>query len=272
MVHSENFERIMEKLAPICEKEQVIFVKFILDTVVGGGGAHVDEHKAHSAGAQFKKTKSHFPEATIVLDLTLSQEEILKQMKPKGRYNIKVAERNGVAVHEVHEKDLEKTLEKFYEIFQKTAERDGFRIHPLSYYQKMLTTLGPQHAKLFIATAPGEVPEEEKIAAGLIATYHNETLENRKALYYYGASDHELRSLMAPYLLQWHVMCDAKARGYTSYDLFGIAPEGAENHPWAGVTDFKKKFGGTVVEYEKSYQKITDWKWYLVYRIVKFLL
>jgi lipid II:glycine glycyltransferase (peptidoglycan interpeptide bridge formation enzyme) len=59
---------------------------------------------------------------------------------------------------------------------------------------------------------------------------------------------------MAPYLLQWHAMQHCRAQGCTQYDLFGIAPEGSTNHPWAGVTDFKAKFGGTYVSYPPEQQ------------------
>lgn len=50
---------------------------------------------------------------------------------------------------------------------------------------------------------------------------------------------------MPAYALQWEMMLEGKRRGCETYDFLGIAPEGAENHPLAGVTDFKLKFGGT---------------------------
>ena len=75
--------------------------------------------------------------------------------------------------------------------------------------------------------------------AGIIATYDQET-----ATYYYGASDIQYRKYMAPYLIHWHAIQDAKSVGITQYDLFGIAPPDEPKHPWHGITSFKKKFGG----------------------------
>ena len=95
----------------------------------------------------------------------------------------------------------------------------------------------------------------------------------------YGASDEQYRHLMAPSLLQWKAMKLCRARGCTRYDLLGIdaPPDGAATHPnepqrvssaWAGVTRFKKQFGGAVMIYPKEREivlrpmmkKFIEWK------------
>ena len=86
---------------------------------------------------------------------------------------------------------------------------------------------------------------ENKPIAGLIGVKWQGT-----AMYYYGASSYEHRHLMAPYLLQWEAIRRAKANGCKAYDLLGISPDSAPlDDPWAGISDFKRKFGGTVVTY-----------------------
>jgi len=224
--------------------EKAIFLRFI---------PGIEKSEKFEPPKKIKKTHSHFPQATIFIDLTKSEDEILAQMKQKGRYNIKVAQRHGVTIHQDNAQ-----LDKFYKIQEETAKRDGFQINDKKYYEKMLEMLGPDHAKLWIARHEGEV------IAGLIATYYGDT-----ALYYYGASSNESRNTMAPYLLQWEVMRDARAHGFTTYDLFGIAPEGAENHPWSGVTEFKKKFGGQYVEYHDAVEKVLSPFWYFIYKVYK---
>ncbi len=87
---------------------------------------------------------------------------------------------------------------------------------------------------------------------------------NKLGIYYYGASSYEHRSLMAPYLLQWKAMEHCKELGCLTYDLLGVAPpENAASsqlqaasspHPWAGITDFKEKFGGELIEYPHEQQ------------------
>lgn len=172
-----------------------------------------------------------YPTNTLILDLALSDGELLKQMKPKGRYNIRLAEKKGVTIK------ISDDIDSFYKILKETTSRDGFHPHDKSFYEKMLASL-PNIAKLYTAEY------ESKIIAANIITFFRDT-----ATYYYGASSNEYRNLMAPYILQWRAVTDAKAQGFKYYDFLGIAPENAKNHPWAGVTDFKKKFGGHEIAY-----------------------
>jgi lipid II:glycine glycyltransferase (peptidoglycan interpeptide bridge formation enzyme) len=61
---------------------------------------------------------------------------------------------------------------------------------------------------------------------------------------------------LAAYALQWKAIKTAKQRGFRYYDFLGIAPENSNNHAWSGVTDFKKKFGGEVIDYPASSELI----------------
>jgi lipid II:glycine glycyltransferase (peptidoglycan interpeptide bridge formation enzyme) len=198
-------------------------------------GKHLRELAVRSA--TWRHASGKLPDATLKLDLTLSPEELLAQMKPKGRYNIKVAEKHGVTVRETT--DITE-IKSFYALLRATAGRDGFAAHREQYYVDFLRLLAAEErASLWLAEREGQV------LAGLLATYAGQT-----ATYYYGASDHAARQYMAPYLLQWRCVLAARERGYTLYDFLGIAPSGQEaGHRLAGVTDFKRKFGGVEVLY-----------------------
>ena len=199
---------------------------------------------------------SNFPDTTLVLDLKKSEEELLTQMKPKGRYNIRVAEKHGIKVRETSEPAAAKI---FYDLLKKTTERDGFAGHPLSYYEKFLEILDKQNlASCFIAE------KDNKPLAASLCTFYGDT-----ATYYYGASDYEFRNLMAPYAVQWSAIRAAKERGFKYYDFLGITPEGVDRHPLAGVTSFKKKFGGRVVSYPKSSELVLRPWIYKVIKIIK---
>ena len=191
------------------------------------------------------------PQTSLIIDLDHSEEEILKQMKPKGRYNIKVAEKHGVTVKESQD------INDFYALLQKTSGRDGFSAHPKNYYQKMLKSM-PKNAQLLLAEHQG------KVIAGGIFVYLD-----RWGIYYYGASDYEHRNLMAPYLVQWEAIKEAKKRGCKRYDFLGIAPENAKKHPWKGVTEFKKKFGGRIKNYPQAQEMVLRPFWYWVYSVYK---
>lgn len=181
-----------------------------------------------------KKSERHVqPEATRVIDLTQSEENILSQMHSKGRYNIALAKKHGIEVMEGTSSDIP----AFYELLQSTGGRDGFKISQKSHYMRFLSSL-PQS---FVLMAK----YQGKPVSGLIGVEWHGT-----AFYYYGASSYEHRNLMAPYLLQWEAMRRAKERGCARYDVLGISPENAgADDAWRGISDFKRKFGGTVMSY-----------------------
>lgn len=198
------------------------------------------------------KAHAHFyPEHTIMVDLEPSEDEILKQMKQKGRYNIKVAKKHDVKVRK------SKDLKAFYKLMEETTERDNFASHKIGYYDKMMELFGDD-AELWLAEHKG------KVVAGAIVSYFKDI-----CTYHFGASSNQDRNVMAPYLLHWEIMREAKKKGMKKYDLFGVAPEGVKRHPWAGVTGFKEKFGGKRVEYWAAREQPTSWFWYLVVRARK---
>jgi peptidoglycan pentaglycine glycine transferase (the first glycine) len=189
------------------------------------------------------------PPTTIVVGLEPGEDEILKQMKPKTRYNIGLAERKGVTVREGDEGDVS----LFYELMEETKDRDAFGIHEEAYYREAWRIFAPlDRARLFLAYY-GEEP-----LAGLMAFAFGS-----RAYYLYGASSDRRRNLMPNHLLQWRAMLWARARGCTTYDLWGIPDEAGEDEEdmeevlgrgglW-GVYRFKRGFGGRVARYSPSY-------------------
>jgi lipid II:glycine glycyltransferase (peptidoglycan interpeptide bridge formation enzyme) len=206
----------------------------------------------------FKSRISNFPENTLILDLTQSEEELLRQMKPKGRYNIRLAQRHKIKIEESD------NLEVFYDILLKTTKRDGFVGHNYEYYQKFLKELSP-YAKLYLAYL--EDGEEKIYLAGGIFVFFEETV-----YYYYGSSlrDKEYRDKMAPYLLQWELIMEAKKQGKKIYDFLGIAPNNNKKDSLFGVTRFKKQFGGKIVSYLPTQDIVLRPCFYFLYRLYHF--
>ncbi|MFH0834637.1 MAG: peptidoglycan bridge formation glycyltransferase FemA/FemB family protein [Patescibacteria group bacterium] len=200
-----------------------------------------------------KAREENYPLATVRIDLQKSLEEILAQMKQKGRYNIRVAEKHGVKI------SVENSVDDFFALLQKTTARDGFSGHPKSFYAKMLEVLGDDCA-LLVARKNGQP------LAAILVTFAGDT-----ATYYFGASDHEFRPLMAPYLLQFEAMKIAQKRGCHFYDFLGIAPENSKRHRLAGVSDFKKKFGDEIVTYPRPKISVFRSFFYWLFRLAKFL-
>lgn len=194
------------------------------------------------------KTIDIQPAGTIILDLSPSKEDLLANMHPKTRYNIRLAFKKGVRVRMAGEGEFN----KFWKIMEATAERDGFRLHDRGHYEKMLNA-APHMFKLFLAEFQG------RIIAGNIIAFFGDTVT-----YVHGASDHEYRKFMAPYALQWEVTALAKDEEYRYYDLYGI-----DEDKWPGVTRFKKGFGGKQAQYPGTYDVVFDKKWYWVYKIAR---
>jgi lipid II:glycine glycyltransferase (peptidoglycan interpeptide bridge formation enzyme) len=86
-----------------------------------------------------------------------------------------------------------------------------------------------------------------------------------RATYLYGASSGEDRNLMAPYALQWEAIRQAREKGCTSYDLFGIAPRPDPDHPMYGLYRFKSGFGGTMIHRQGAWDYPYDERSYGMY-------
>jgi lipid II:glycine glycyltransferase (peptidoglycan interpeptide bridge formation enzyme) len=171
---------------------------------------------------------------TALLDLAAGEEALLAGMKPKWRYNIRLAERRGVQVRVGGPDDLL----AFYALYAETGGRDGFIVRPFDYYgQTWLRFMQPADgeapwAALLLAEVEGEA------VAGLILFGFGAT-----AWYLYGASSERQRSLMPNHLLQWEAMRLARSRGCATYDLWGAPDVLEESDALWGVWRFKEGFG-----------------------------
>lgn len=178
---------------------------------------------------------------TVILNIERTEEAILAGMKPKWRYNIKLAEKKGVEVS----REGAEALETFYALYLETARRDGIAIHPLSYYRTLFAS-GENETKRSGEAAPRLsvwVARHEGLAiASIITLYYG-----KHATYLYGASSGEKRNLMPAYALQWRAIQAARAEGCSDYDFFGIPPDDSPEHPMAGLYLFKTGFGGDIV-------------------------
>ena len=62
-----------------------------------------------------------------------TEEQILKEMKPNTRNQIKKTEKFGITVNEISYEELD----RFQNIMEETGERKGFKVRKLSYFQEM---------------------------------------------------------------------------------------------------------------------------------------
>lgn len=182
------------------------------------------------------------PDSTLI-NLTSDEESILNLMKPKWRYNIKLASKKGVKIERIlgNNINLSTKLDIFYDLYQTTAKRDGISIHQKSYYRDLLEKSSKEIDEgkdvpvisLYLAS-------NEDDYLGAIITLFSKT----ESVYLYGCSSNIKRNLMPNFLLQWTAMRDAKLYGSKYYDMYGMPPTDDENHPMHGLYLFKTGFGG----------------------------
>jgi len=242
-----SLNEFLKEVKPIAKREKSIFLKIEPDA---GFSQNL---------ANFKKSlKEIQPSKTIILDILRPAEEILFHLRPKTRYNIRLAEKKGVRIEE---KNNNESLEEFLKLAKMTAKRDRFSLHPKGYYKKMMEVLGEEGiARLYLAKSKNRV-----IAADLVVFF------GQTATYLHGASDYHYRQLMAPYLLKWQEINQAKKLGLKYFDLYGI-----NETKWPGVTRFKKGFlpdggqgGGKEVVFPGACDLVFNPLWYQAYNLAR---
>lgn len=230
-------ERVSADLEAYARREKAIFVKIDPDVPIAFGaedsGVHLLGERVETLltqrGWQFSSQQIQFKN-TVILDLNRPEAAMLAAMKPKWRYNIRLAARKGVAIRRGTEVDLE----SFYRLYATTSRRDGFLIRPQAYYLDVWRQFpAANRATLLLADIDGEA------VAGLILFHFGQT-----AWYMYGASDDAHRNLMPNHLLQWEAIKTAQSLGCTRYDMWGAPDTFDESDSMWGVYKFKTGFGG----------------------------
>mgnify|MGYP001191860160 CR=1 FL=1 len=181
----------------------------------------------------FIKNQMHDVDAEItwVLDLTQDLDTILQKMRKNTRYYIRKAEKEGVKII-VSTKTSD--LEEFYKIYIDTVERQKWNAYNFEYLKKEFEIFKKDdQIKIYLAEYQGKV-----IASSLFIYYRGEVF------YHHSGSLTKFRHIPASYLIQWQSIKNAKETGNTKYNFFGIARDDISKHPWAGLSFFKKGFGG----------------------------
>lgn len=182
----------------------------------------------------YKSPTNALPVNTVFINLKQDKDQILKRMKPKTRYNIRLSLRKGVRVREADASRLDEWLE----LCRETAERNRIIHQDRSYFEALLAARDNNaddrtSLHLLMAEADGAP------LAGMFLS-----ISENQATYLYGASSSRQRDKMAPYALQWKAICLAKECGCRYYDMFGVAPSPSISHPMHGLYRFKTGFGG----------------------------
>ncbi len=229
------------------------------------------------------------PATTLMVDLSSSEDELMREMHEKTRYNIRLAEKKGVVAREGG-------LDEFYLLYSATNQRKGLRGFSKAYFENIIKLQAKSYRLQVFVAYHDNIP----LASNLLVCFGD------TVTYLFGGTSDEHRELMAPHLLHWECIRWAKVNGYRWYDWWGInssgkslwssgevlsghgtwntpatpderASRGGEHgtkiRDWNGITRFKKGFvsetTGRVVEYGETIDIVINPWWYKMFSTMK---
>ena len=236
-------EKVLGELKKIVKDNNLIFLKIDPEIELGRdipGSADAQENplglkiieELQQQGWKYSVEQIQFKN-TAILDLQGTEEDWLKRMKQKSRYNLKLAQRSGVSIRIAADSELP----LLYQMYAQTAARDGFIIREMDYY------LGVWRRFVLAGLAEALIAEvDDQPVAGLILFHFG-----KRAWYLYGMSTTLHREKMPNYLLQWEAMRRARSLGCDEYDLWGAPDVFDASDSMYGVFRFKDGLGATVI-------------------------
>jgi lipid II:glycine glycyltransferase (peptidoglycan interpeptide bridge formation enzyme) len=246
-----------EKLKPRLIREKVIAINFdrpdiTLDNDRIGDAVKIFENQG--AVPAFKET---YPPATVILDITRPEEEILKNFHPKHRYNLNVSRRKPLTITF----DINETkIEEFYFLQKLTASRQKYFIRPKKYFETLIKIFAEKDR----AILANVYYENEPIASWMFLV-HDDT-----AYYVYGGMNDNFSHLKASTFLVWEAILELKKLGVKKVDFFGASEDlGNESDPYHGFTIFKIRFGGKHLKYMNSYDLVLSPFWYHLFNLAQ---
>ncbi len=181
------------------------------------------------------------PEATSVVDMTISEDDIIARMNATNRNLHRTFAKKGLALHASHQPG---DIGILTSLLRGVAATTGMTAHSDEYLRLQVEHFFPAG----VATLYYITYENSPIVAALVYDYDGTR--------YYGhaAADYEHRKLGAGTSIVSQMMCEAKRAELSHFDLYGIWPHAEPGTSHAGITAFKRSFGGTDVIYPGTWE------------------
>ncbi|MBR5647376.1 peptidoglycan bridge formation glycyltransferase FemA/FemB family protein [Candidatus Saccharibacteria bacterium] len=191
-----------------------------------------------------------------VLDLTKSEEEILKDASQGFRRKLRKAEKAEIKIEVSKDPAIVKT---FYNLEVKHAKRQGFVAFSESFLTKQFEAFAKNDEVLmYTAKKDGEI-----LAMNFMIFYGPE------ASYHYGVSSDLGTKYSAAPLLHMEAMKEARNRGIIRYNLWGIVGLEEKSHRFFGVSEFKRSFGCEELKYTPAHDMVLNPVKYQLTKIVE---
>jgi hypothetical protein len=197
------------------------------------------------------------PMHTWMVDLRAEETQLRGNLSSGNRNIINSAERKGIEV------GVKTDIKPFLKMLHETYQKAKIHAYDDAYYSTMVKVLEPLGAaKLYYASVEGQ------LVAGAIVYDFAKTRHYAHAAAFQDAN----RRSNAARVLVWRMMLDAKEAGLEKFDFWGVAPTDDPMHPWSGITQFKKSFGGYPVERIGTWDLPLKPAKYYLYRVAKKVL
>ncbi|MFA6080838.1 MAG: peptidoglycan bridge formation glycyltransferase FemA/FemB family protein [Patescibacteria group bacterium] len=241
-------KKILQKLDVFGKKNKAIFIKIEPNVEKN---SKLEIHNLNLV----KSPHPLFPAWTQILDLTKSEDELLKSFHSKTRYNIRLAEKKGVTVREESNSN---GFEKFSKLYFETTKRQKYFGHDYQYHKTVWNNLKNKISHILIAYY-NDIP---------LAAYQLWYLDG--VIYYvYGGTSQLHRNLMASNLLMWEAIKLGKKLGALKFDMWGsLGPNYDSNDPWSGFTRFKEGYATKFTEFVGSYDLVINPLLYKIYNFI----
>lgn len=205
----------------------------------------------------FTKAPMHLhAELTSQLDITRTEEELLKQMRKTTRHEIKIAASQNIKILKSEDP---KDIKEFYDLQRKTAKRQKFVPFAYGYLYEQFKVFAENKKAILYKAYLGK----KLLAQAFIIFYGNE------ASYHYATATEEGRKYPGSYLIQWEAILEAKRRGMKRYNFWGVSPLEQTNHRFYGLSIFKRGFGGEDVNYLPAQDLVIHYPKYFINYIVE---
>jgi len=237
-----NFIELKENL----KKEKVIAINFDSPNIYLDSDKNLQVIKILEDNNCTPASHKTYPDATVLLDISKPEEELLKNFHTKHRYNLNLARKKNLTIStEVSEK----TLNEFYYLQKLTSKRQGYIVKNFEYYEVLINTFN-KRGKCVLITA---YSDENPISSWLF------TIQEETAYYVYGGSDDNYKNLYPSTLVLWEGILKLKNLGVKTLDLFGASFDlNNQSDPYYGFTIFKLRFGGEHKKYINSYDLVLE--------------
>lgn len=220
---------------------------------------------------QFAPLHAH-AEETNILDLTVSEDDLMKNLRKTTRYMITRAIKEWVVVmRSKNENDIADLITMHHQHSRRTNGKLQYGAFSEHFIRDLVKYFGDD-CQIFRGTYQGHTE-------CMVMTIRFGAM----TAYYIGASDIRHPKFSPAYLTQWSAIMYAQSIWCASYNFRWVPPDDNPKHPLAGVGLFKRWFGwedrffvhahDLIVDKRKYYltrliEKYRAWKrWYYYHRI-----